>query len=320
MANEIRGVSSTGTLYARVMDSEGRIYNGSSFETYNASNYSDYVIPMAEQGNSQVYVADFPVSITAGGTYEYFVHKQTGGTPSEGESVVTTGKIDWTGTVSVTVSAGSLTGSDWLTYVQNTGGFKRPDKAAEVFEATTDYIQILRRRFAFDEAKIDATTTDTITVLGDFKIAIESDLGMLHSVVLQDDENATKLIRRTRAYFNEVYPDINVTNDRGYPLDYMVYGRFIYIGPVPDQVSHTYRLNYSRSAGTIVASTAGVPFTALYRDMLREGVLEQLYTGLGEHDEATIHEAKFEAKYDECVRRERKNSGETSFNMAYRDF
>lgn len=318
MGNEIRGLSNSGTLYARVMDSEGRIYNGSSFETYNASNYSTYVINMVEQGNSQVYVADFPASITAGGTYEYFVHKQTGGTPSEGESVVTTGRVDWTGSTSVTAGAGAMTGSDWRDYVVGQG-FKRTDKDTQLFEATTDQIQIVRRRFSFDEAQVEATSTDTVAVLGDFKIAIESDLGLMQGIVIEDGQNADRLVKKSKSEFDALYPDHNVSTHRGYPQHYTIFNSNIYFGPIPDDVSYSYRISYSRRAGTIVSSTTGVPFTDLYRDMLLEAVLSQLYIGLGEPEQALFHEQRFEQKFVECKRRERINSGAGTFTQEYRD-
>jgi len=308
MAKEISGVSGTGTLYARIRNRTGYWWNGSTFETYAAGNYSTYDVAMTEEGNSGVYTADFPSGITTGGTYEYFVHRQAGGSPAEGDLVINTGKIDWTGTSAITSATGSMTGSDFHDYILRLG-FKRTDKDTEVYEAITDAVQEMRRRFMFDEAESEATTTDTISVLGDFKISIESDFGLLLGVILEDDDTGTPLIQRSKAQFDVLYPSINVDTDRGYPKHFCIFSGSIYIGPAPDSVSYSYRLSYSKRAGTVTSSTSGVPFTAAYRDVLADNVLSRLYRGLEEFDRASAFEQSFEKGFLLATRRELINSG-----------
>lgn len=314
MSNEIRGVATSGTLYAVIMNESGQFWNGSSFESYTGGNYSTYAVSMTEQGTSNIYFADFPSGITTGGVYEYIVYRQAGGSPAQGDTPVATGKIDWTGTVAVTAVAGSMTGSDFRDYVLRKG-FKRTDKDTELYEAVTDAIQEWRRRFDFDEAEVETTTTDTITTLGDFKIDVESDNGLLLGVIMEDGTTAQQLIRRSKSEFDQLYPDHNVTNDRGYPADYMVFAGSIYIGPIPDDTSYSYRLSYSKSAGTVTSSTTGVPFTALYRDVLALDVLSRLYEMLEEYDKANYYRAEFESKWIDMTRRERANAGDGTFIM-----
>lgn len=323
MSNEIRGVSSTGTLYARLMNGAGKLWNTSSlaFETYAVGDYSSYVIAMTEQGNSGVYVCDFPSSITAAGTYEYFVHRRVGASPAEGDIIINTGKIDWTGTSSVTVTAspGAMSGSAFRDYILRLG-FKRTDKDTEVYEAITDAIQEMRRRFMFDEAETDTNTTDTISVLGDFKLSIESDFGSICGVSIQDGTDATPLIQVDYFKFNEIFPDRNVTSDRGYPTHFCLYGQEILIGPIPDDTAYTYRISYSRRAGTIISSTAGVPFTDCYRDILADNVLYRLYKGLGEFELAGVYRQSFEEGFLQAARRETYNSKSGEFCVKQVDF
>lgn len=314
MANEIRGTSPTGTLYARIMNSSGHWWNGSTFEAYAEANYSTYDIAMTEQGTSTVYVADFPSGITTGGTYEYFVHRQSGASPAAGDVVVNTGKIDWTGTVAITGATGSMTGSEWRDYLLRRG-FKRTDKDTELYEATTDAIQEMRRRFMFDEAEVESTTTDTVSTLGDFKIDLESDFGLLLGIVMEDDDTGVPLVQKTKAEFDALYSSINVESDRGYPEHFCVYAGQVYIGPIPDQTSYVYRLSYSRRAGTVTSSTTGVPFTSLYRDILAENVEARLYAMLDDYEKSSIHRNNFEEAFLYGIRRERINSGATTFQM-----
>jgi hypothetical protein len=314
MARELRGVSTTGTLYARIMNSTGYWWNGSTFEAYSAANYSTYDVAMTEQGNSGVYVADFPAAIQTGGTYEYFVHKQLGGSPAEGDPVVSTGKVDWSGSASISAATGSMSGSEFRDYILRRG-FKRTDKDTEIYEAITDAIQILRRRFSFDEAETEATSTDTIGALGDFKISQESDLGLLTGIVLEDGDSAEPLNRITKDEFDRRYPSINVDTDRGYPKDFCLFAGQIYIGPCPDSVSYVYRMSYSKRAGAVTSSTTGVPFTSAYRDLLADLTMSLLYEGLDEEDRSERYRQRAEAELEHVLRRERINKGETSFTM-----
>lgn len=315
MAREIRGVASSGTLYARIMSPAGLWWNGSAFEAYSAGNYSSYDVAMAEQGDSGVYVADFPSAITTGGTYEYFVHLQAGGSPAEGDVVLNTGRVDWTGTVSIAAAAGSMSGSEFRDYVLR-GGFKRTDKDTELYEAATDAVQELRQLFEFGEAETETTSTDTISTLGDYAFNVESDFGLVVGVKLQDGTNAHTLRQLTKRQFDRMYPDHAVTADRGYPKHFCIFNGQVVIGPIPDSVSYTYRVAYSKRGGTITSSSTGVPFTADYREALREKTLAKLYKGLQEYDVSAVHEAAFEKLLPGIIRRERQNKGEGTFTVA----
>lgn len=207
-----------------------------------------------------------------------------------------------------------MTGAEFYAYVLRLG-FKRTDKSTEFYEATTDAIEEMRRRFMFDESEKELTTTDTIAVDGDFKVTVESDFGLLLGVTIQDGTNAFELEQKTKSEFNELYPDINVTNDRGYPKHFCIFGGNIHIGPIPDAVTYTYRLIYSIVAGTVTTDTASVPFTNVYRDVLADNVLYRLYKGLGNMELAGVHRQSFEEGFLQATRRDRNNSGVSTFVM-----
>ena len=315
MSNELRGATSIGeTCYALVFDKSGNLWNGSIFEVLAPADYDDYVNSLTEVGSTGIYLGDFPIAITSSGTYEYFVKRQQGASPAEDDPICNTGKVDWTGSSAISGGAGSMLGSDWYAYVLR-GGFKRTDKETEVYEETTDAIQEMRRRFMFDEAEVEKTTTDSITVLGDYKIDVESDLGLLLGVVIEDGQDATPLIQVSKNIFDDIYPDINVTLDRGYPRHFTVYAGSIQIGPVPDRVSYSYRCAYSSRAGTVTSVTVGVPFTRDYRDVLRDNVLARLYKLMDEFEKSGQLRKSFEEQFLYATRRERINSGVGNFNV-----
>lgn len=315
MSAELRAATSSGkTLYAHVLNASAYRWNGSAFEAYSAGNYSAYDIALTEQGSSGVYVGDFPSAITSSGTFDYFVFNQAGGSPAEGDKIVNAGRVDWTGSSSASASTGSMTASAWRTYLLGLG-FKRTDKDTELYEATTDAIQEMRRRFMFDEAEAESTTTDTISTLGDFKLTLESDFGMLLGIILEDGDTGTALEQVTKAQFDQMYPSVNVESDRGYPRHFCVYNGQIYIGPIPDSTGYSYRISYSKRGGTISSTTTSVPFTSLYRDVLANLTLSRLWRVMDEYERAEYYEGKFEKGFSDAMRRERFNSGEHFFQV-----
>jgi hypothetical protein len=207
---------------------------------------------------------------------------------------------------------GFMTGTEWRDYVLR-GGFKRTDKDTELFEATTDVIQEWRRRFKFDEAQADIELTDQITVLGDYTMALESDFGLFQGIVIEDGDTANPLIQISKHEFDEIYPDIHNTNDRGYPEHFTVWGGNILIGPIPDQVSYVYRISYAKRAGTIDIGTDAVPFTNFYREVLRDFVLGRLWEVMDEYERGNYYLSKGERGFEQALRREDSVQGNVYF-------
>lgn len=83
------------TLYFQIRDTSGFVWNGSSFEAYNAANWTTYDIALTEQGSSTVYTATFP-SIAAG-QYSLIGFEQVGVSPAEGDFIVAAADVTWDG-------------------------------------------------------------------------------------------------------------------------------------------------------------------------------------------------------------------------------
>ena len=324
MSNEINVGTATGnTIYVLLFNAAGKVWNTATlaFETYVTASRASYDIALTELGTAAgIYLGDFPSSISSSGTYPYYGYVQAGGSPAEGDTLIQAGEVDWTGTSAVTSDASNaMSASDWRDYVLR-GGFKRTDKDTEIYEATTDAIQEMRRRFGFDEAQEDKTTTESLTVDGDFKISVESDLGLVMGVVLQDGTDAQPLNIISKHQFDKLYPDINVTGDRGYPKDVTFYNGSMCVGHIPDQLTYTFRISYSQRAGTISSTTTAVPFTNVYRDALRDLVNHYLYEALDDFDKANYFRNKFEGKFIDMTRRETINQASHVFAGRYQDF
>ena len=97
MAAEIQHPHSASgaSLYAIVRDSGANVYNGSSFENYDATHYGSYVLAMPEIGASRYYTASFPT--VDPGSYRVTVYAQSGGSPAEGDAPVAHLTLDWNG-------------------------------------------------------------------------------------------------------------------------------------------------------------------------------------------------------------------------------
>lgn len=314
MSNELRIGSVTDlTVYAAILNDNSRIWNGSSFEVYSSVNYPNYDVTVTEQGSSGIYVGDFPVAVTDAGHYEVFYFIQDSGAPAEGDRILGTSSIDWDGDSLATTGStidGALSGSDWLDYLVNDCGFNRTDKDQALLAATKDTIDDIRRRMLTEDYITEKTVTDSITILGDYRIDLESDFGLMASgVTLQDAAHGKPLNKISKKEFDRKYTSFGTAASvRGIPQDYCISGGQIQIGPVPNSTSYVYIINYSiDDHATITADTVSVPYTDKYREIVKDGVFSRIYSSLKNDDQA----AKYGTLYREAMtaweRREDRN-------------
>lgn len=303
MSNELQTAHATGyTVYAHVLSTPGYRWNtvDEELEAYQSANYADYDIAMVEQGSSGVFLGNFPTALTQSGHYNIFYYRQIGGSPAEGDPVIGTGEIQWNG--SAEVSAGqpnSMTGIQWLAYLKR--AFKRTDKDAEIYEATTDVVRDMRMKVPMLEDEITKQTLDAITTLGDYKLDLEPDNNrLLGSIVVRDGTNSRQLNKISKEEFDRRYPNPDASNvTKSLPEDFCVSGNEIYIGPVPDKTTYEYWINYLQDdLETIDEDTTAVPYSNRYRLYLKWGVLAVLYADLKNNEEA----GKNGTLYDNALR------------------
>ena len=184
-----------------------------------------------------------------------------------------------------------MTGAEFLAYVRRI--LKRTDKDTEIYEATTDVIADIRLQLNTEDYKEEAYSAG-IATLGEYKIGLPADFGhLIGTITMVDNTGGTSftLTKLSKAQYDDKYPDrlFTDTSDQydGVPQDFCIYGKQIFLGPVPDSTSYRYYLNYTtEDFAAIAADTDPVPFTDRYRSMLRAGVLAEVYSGLEFFDEA----------------------------------
>lgn len=303
MAGELRAAGAQGqTVRVRIINSAARSWNGSSFETYDAGNISSYAVTLTEQGASGVYVGDFPVGITTAGHYEYFAYSlQNPPTLAETDPIMATGSVDWDGSASTTPSAAianAMSGSDWYTYVLEV--LKHTNRQTEVFNATKDVIDDMRRRIVFPEDETQADVTDAISVLGDYRMDLESDFGTLVTDVVMmesagdDGEALDKISKRE---FDRRYTRFGTSSfAQGRPEAFCLFGGQILIGPVPDSINYVYKISYSSDdLASYTSASTSIPFTDKYRLTLRRGVMALMFGEVLKNDSQA---AKFGTLYE----------------------
>lgn len=107
MANEL-AIAAPGaglTIYAHLFNHAGSIWNGTSFETYASGNYANYDIATSQLGSSRYHTANMPATIPAG-EYRCFFKLQSGGSPAEGDALITSAAshVAWDGNALVGTS------------------------------------------------------------------------------------------------------------------------------------------------------------------------------------------------------------------------
>lgn len=309
MAGELRIASSSLiTVYARIMNSSAQIWNGSSFEAYNGSNYGNYDVAMTQQGTSGVFIGNFPTAITAAGDYTIFYHRQIGGSPAQGDPVVGTGVVVWNGSQAVIGAIpNAMTGSAFRDYVVRS--FKRTDKDTEIYDAATDTIREIRRRLPLLEDEVEQQSTDAIATLGDYILSLEEDQGRkIFSIVVRDGDDSWPLVGLSKEEFDRRYPNpaaSNVHKDK--PVHYTIWANQIYLGHVPDSTSYQYWISYTADdMAAITSSTPAVPYSNLHREILKFGCLARLYADLKNNEEA----AKWAGLYEDGVEEIRSRNAE----------
>ena len=309
MTQRLRGVGPAGrTLYGRIISTTGLFFNGSDFETYSAGNVAAYTNEVTELGSQGIFDGEVPALLPAG-RYDVAYFIQAGAAPADTDRFSSSQVLQWYGVggASAIIPLGTLTGALMAAYIIRSG-WRRDDMEDELYDAITDTILEMEQRFQFEERQVETTMAATLGA-GEYKLTLESDLGHLVSLVVVDGDDARRLTRISKSLFDLWYPSAGDMDD-GYPEHFALFGGYACIGPRPDQTSYRYRLSYSTClTETVDASTDPVPFTAKYREVVKDGTLARLFENLKNHSEADRFRALFNMGMDRAETRERRNRG-----------
>ncbi len=202
-----------------------------------------------------------------------------------------------------------MSGSALYNYVLRT--FKRTDKETEVYDAITDTLVDMCERFGFEDTKVEAYTTSGITALGDYKIDLPSDFGrLLGDVRWSDQDDGYVLKSLSKREFHEMFQDPDGDDPiDGEPTHYCVFNNQILLGPIPDDTTYEYQIDYSTfPTDAITSISTEVIFTDKARECVKFGTLSRLYESMEEWDLAAKYKGKFEEELGQFVAREKENT------------
>lgn len=293
--------ASVRNIYGIITNRSGQFWNVTAFETFTAANYANYAITMAEQGSSGVYIGTFPAALSTSGTYEIIYYLRSSSTPTNGDPAVGVGRL-------IISASETMTGLQFYEYLLRT--FKRTDKETEVYEALTDTIRDLRRRVIFADDETEMSTTDLITTAGDYILDLEDSWGLTISEALVLDGYASyPLTMISKSQFDFFFPNPGVSgSSTGKPRYACKFGDQLFVGPVPDSTLYTYKVNFTEEdAASITEDTTNVPYTRLYREILKEGTLYRLFRDLENNEEMGKWRSLYENDINASVDREEKN-------------
>lgn len=282
------------TVYVTLIEREdGTTWNESGLETFVGANWTMYDVAVTERGTSKVYEADVPTGLPSG-YYDVIAYVQMGGSPAMTDPLCGSAELDYPGEASSASGdvLGTMTGSEFYAYVLRRG-LLRDDMETEVYDCLTDTVMEIEQLHDFDERQKETTITDTIATLGDYRMELEDDAGILKDVVLVDGNFSRKLDQISKAQFDELYPAPATEDENGRPRHWSVFAGAIQLGPRPDSTSYTYRLVYSRRITTTLTALTAIPFSAQYRAVLKDGVLWRIYSELKNNEEADRYAVKY---------------------------
>ena len=210
-----------------------------------------------------------------------------------------------------------MSGSDFYTYILNT--FKRTDKSTEVYECIVDTIKEIKLRYPTEDYK-EVAVTSGISSLGDYSFDIPDDFGhIIGEIKILEDDSSYPMDSITKQEYDRLESNPEYSGVRtGKPIMYAIYGKKVYLYPVPDSTSYSYEFNYStEDESTVTSGTSEVPFTDRYREMLKYGVLSRMYFMIGVDTDGVKYRQLFDEQY-EFFRENEMDNLKTTQTVEYR--
>jgi hypothetical protein len=124
-------------------------------------------------------------------------------------------------------------------------------------------------------------------------------IGNVSLIDSSDNQEYDQLVKISKDEYDLRTADrlLSSNQNRGVPKSYCIYGKELFISPVPDKTTYRYQINYtSEDFAEITSATADVPFSDRYRNVLRCGVLAELFDGMENFDEANYWRTMYTAR------------------------
>lgn len=204
--------------------------------------------------------------------------------------------------------------------------FKRTDKSAEVYTSMADTVMDMRSRMVSDEHSSVSSALAGIVSIGDYQLDIPADFGhLIGDVLIRDtasDFSYLPLNKISKEEFDIKYSQITSTavgnRQTGVPVDYCFFGRNILVAPAVDKTTYEFKINYTTEDLPIyTASTATIPFTPQFREVLRAGMLYRMFFEMGLNTESDRWAMFYADGINKITSNDENNTQGSSVNIQY---
>ena len=174
--------------------------------------------------------------------------------------------------------------------------FKRTDKDTELVQATNDMIAWVAALMPMGNYKFQSYLS---TVTGQEDYPLPTDLLHLYHPVrfLKGTTSADEgydLIQLTKTEYDQREPNPNRTSPTtGTPTHYTIWSRQVLLTPIPDASTYLIEINRGKKPTTVANDADVHNLGSEWDPVLKVGVLERLYAGIGMVEEAAYWAAQY---------------------------
>lgn len=186
--------------------------------------------------------------------------------------------------------------SSFKTYVKY--DFKRTDKDTEMVQAYNDMINWVSLRMPHSGYKYQSYINTSVGV-EDYGLPSTA-IHVIHPLKLiigtGSSDTGYPMDHISKQEYDHIEPNPNRSSPaKGRPSKYTIFDRCILVTPIPDVATYLIELAWARRKTTLSADADLPELGSEWDEVYKWGVLERLYAGMGQLEEAAFWGAKYHA-------------------------
>lgn len=175
--------------------------------------------------------------------------------------------------------------------------FIRTDKDTEMVQAYNDMLMWVATRMPVGDYKYQSyinTTADTEDYpLPSTLVHLIHPIRLLEGSSSGDSGYPMEHISKERYDLLEPNPNRSSPDNTGQPTKYTIYSRSILVTPIPDSANYILEINWTKEQTDLSADADLPSLPVAWDEVLKWGVLERLYAGLGQLEESMFWGSKY---------------------------
>lgn len=182
--------------------------------------------------------------------------------------------------------------------------FKRTDKDTEILNAYNEMIVWISMIIPHGNYKFQSYLS---TVVGQEDYPLPTNLiHLMHPIRLllgmASSDTGYEMQKLTKEQYDDREPNPNRSNPQtSRPTAYCIYSRSILLTPIPDSANYLLEINWAKRPTDVDDDADTTDYPSEWDQVLKFGVLERLYGGLGMTDEANYWASRYRDQSDNPV-------------------